>query len=118
VDLKMMQGIVETDLWAMVAISFIVGLIGMLLLVYKKTYLLTGSAFRLQGTMMMVVLVVLMMGVTLTSWFLLAAINPDLVISPFELSQFWGAVLTIGGIIFIVALTAGFIALHVYRGGA
>lgn len=112
-----MQGI-EADLWLMVAVTFVVGFIAMLTLVYKKAYMLTGSAVRIQGTMMIVSLAVLMMGMTLACWFFLAVVSPDFIISPLDLSQFWGGALTVGGMVFIVSLTTGFIALHVYRGGA
>lgn len=114
----MMQGIVENDLWMILAATFIVGLLGMFYLVYRKKYLLTGSAISLQGTLWLATVVILMMSMALTTWFWLAVISPDFIISPFELSQFWGAVLTLGGMIFIVSMVTGFIALHVYRGGA
>lgn len=108
----------NTVTWGIFAFTLIISLFIMGWLVFRRAYLLTGSSRHLQSVILSVSIVVLMMGMCLASWYFLAAINPDLIVSPVEMSKFWGEALTIGGFVFITAITTGFLALHMYRGGA
>lgn len=116
--IEMLETVIEIDMFNIFLFLFITGILLMSMMVYRKSHLFMGSQARLSTIVFASTFVMLFMGAALIVWYIIAASSPDYVISPFDVSKFWGSFFTVFVFSFIAAIAAGFMALHIYRGGA